>query len=220
MISLRKDNFGNVKITSKYVAGMKSGGEFFDVLQRSGRTILFLSSASSYGDSSIILSHFENLHNEKDLSDQSLEKFMAFFYEETSNNNWKSLNKVQLFLMEINYASLLAFGYNLGGTEVLSGAKQLLPGNQFSPSGHTLDEARFEFSIAGIKKMAVISPGLKKNYQSVQNEKKLREIILEKKEESDENLATMVFSVLKKEGEDDFLEYDGSLILVEVGKNV
>ena len=220
MVPLREDHFENIKIASKYIAGIGPGGEFFDILQKDGQILFFLSSTSTYADSSIILSHFEKLHRDKNLSGEFIEKYMSLFDKGNSNHDWNSLKEVQLFLMRIDCANFKAFGYNFGGTEIVSDFKPLLLGNQSFPKSSNFQMAKFEIDIAKRKKMVVISPGLKKNYRELLDEKILHEIILKSKEKSNEELAFEVFYMLQKDREDNFLEYDGSLLLLEIERNV
>ena len=220
IIPLREDHFKNIKVASKYIPGMKSGGEFFDILQKDGKMIIFLSSTSSHADSSIILSLFEKLHQDKESSEDFTKKFISIFKEKTTSYPWKSFKGVQLFLMQIDCISLLAYGYNFGDTEIASNINKILSGNQLLIEEKNFEKARFEIDIAKIKDMMIISPGLKKNYKEYYDEDTLYKIILEKRKRSNEYLAFEVFYMLKKDKEDDFLDYDASLFLMEIGKDV
>ena len=220
MLPLREENFKGIKIKSKYVAGTKSGGEFLDILRKDNQILLFLTFCSSYKDSSIIFSSFEKLRNSENFSFQSIRKFVISFIEQIDANNQKSEKNIQLFLMGIDCLNLKAYGYSFGETKIISHTQKLLPGNELILNKNVLDKAKFEFAFTKEERSIIISPGLKKNYQSFLGEKAIYQIIREKKENSVTDMAFEVFYMLKKNRDDDFLEYDGSLLTVEIEKNV
>ena len=48
LIPLRKEKIKGILISSKFLAGMASGGEFFDIKKEEGQLVVYLTSANSY----------------------------------------------------------------------------------------------------------------------------------------------------------------------------
>ncbi|MCY4524385.1 MAG: hypothetical protein OXB84_06575 [Halobacteriovoraceae bacterium] len=208
-VFLQENKFKNIKISSKYIPGMKSGSEFIDIFRKNERLFLFISYCDSYSDSSTLLSHYEKLRKTKDIS----HLLVTGLIDEINSGNKDSPKNIQLFAIQINSCNLKADGYSFGKAEIISNGKNLLKENQLSIKGQSIDKAKFAFTVN--KKIIIISPGLLKNFQESSTKEDLYKVIQNNKSSSNEDLAFHVFDMLQKNRDDEFLEYDGSLFLVE-----
>lgn len=87
-VKVRVDQLKGAKLTSKFMAGEKSGGEFFEVMQ-SDQEILFLQAGSdSYLLSSLILSEIETLKEYPTMSNMQnhLERFQKSILHHANEN--------------------------------------------------------------------------------------------------------------------------------------
>lgn len=225
IIPLRQEKFKGVNILSKYYVGKNPGGEFFDILKGPQELILLLSSSRSYVTSSVVLSYFEKLRNRTDFSREFLKRIVFELTQDLFDFNLPSSERegVQLFLMRIDLKSLKVIGYSFGETEIISGSRSQ---NQLSENQYYVDEAflenvEFEFMLKRNEKIVILSPGLRKNCQDFLGGIKLNHFIYEKMSSaSPRELIDEVFFHLKKNRDDEFLDYDASLMFIEVEKNV
>ena len=61
IIPIRKEKIKGITISSKYIAGLDSGGEFFDLNKGENQLTIFLSSVNSYSLSTFFLGFYESV---------------------------------------------------------------------------------------------------------------------------------------------------------------
>ncbi len=215
-------SFRGFKITSKFEAGISSGGEFFDTIKSQNKLLIMMSSCDSYLKSTAILSLFVTLKENKKFDPNLLANFVkeieSQFYQLSTSSS--SVKNNALFLMTIDLAKLKVSGYNFGEYTLLRGPGDThVIGRRLPISYSLMDKAYFEIDLTRGNRLMIISPGLKSNWQRFNMEIPIDIFINDHLDIPGSELINELFYQIKKNIGDDFLERDSSALLVEVEKN-
>jgi hypothetical protein len=215
-------SFKGLKLTSKFEAGISSGGEFFDVVKTGGQVLIMMSSCDSYLKSTSILSLFSAIKERKKI-DNSL---LLNLIKETESQFYKlsestaSLKKNGILLLQLDLTKLQAKGYIFGEFTINRGDKHALIKGRKIPISHSLTErAFFSFNLDRGMKLLITSPGLKKNWTKLKKDVDLDIFSSDHLFVPSAELINEIFYQIKREVGDDFLELDSSALLLEVDKH-
>ncbi|MBT3584022.1 MAG: hypothetical protein HN509_03870 [Halobacteriovoraceae bacterium] len=223
LVPLRQDDLKGIKLFSKFSAGESPGGEFYDVVRGEGQFVFLLTSSTSYVVSSIVLSHFEKLRGQSTFSKSDLEGFLSGLAAELKDlgiSSGKSSGSLQTLLLKIDQKKLTGEGYHFGGTEVISDGEHFFSGNDYPVHKKFFARAHFDFTLKRGEKLAVISPGVRKNSYGLIDGVDLITFVKENMDSGPRKLLDELFMALKKIHPGEFLAYDASLIFLEVDQNV
>jgi hypothetical protein len=224
LIPLREEKFKGLQFNSKFAAGMNSGGEFFDLIEKENVITFFLSSSQSYLTSSIVLNYFEKMRSEtrafsKDLLEDYLEDLINECRElELVDRECPDL--LQVIIVKIDLNRLNVEGFHFGGGEIFSFDDSLSPSNNYPMDENSFEKAYFEFSLSRGDSLIITSPGIDQNLQKGIKEKSVNEHILERRGQSSRDIIEEIFFQLKRNCIDDFLDHDSSMVIIKVDANV
>lgn len=215
MIPKRLEEFKGVKVFSKYAAGEKSGGEFFDLLTKNNKVFILMSHTSSYLASSTILQSFGNLKQETDFSTKTQEDFLNTILADVhqlAESQEKEIS-IELFTMIVDLNTLDANLRSIGdftyyGTDELKGSKR------------NNDEVIHEqFSFERGERLMICSPGFEQNWLDLREKVELSTLVSNTSIKSLDVLDEAFFQ-LKKQAGSEFLKSDAASIILEVEQNV
>jgi hypothetical protein len=220
IVPIRYEQIKGVHFTSKYHAGLSSGSEFLDIINKKNRTILVLTSSSSYTVTSFMLTRFTKLRLEKDISQANLENFIIELFDklEQESRPKKGKNRLEVLLLDLDYKNMQVSGYNIGDNKLISPNINLKFSKQEFDK-ESISSHRFEIALTRGEQLLIISPGFSLNSKGFIDgqgqEKYIRSLM---KNDSYEILNELFFQI-KKDSDDEFLEFDSTLVDIRVAPN-
>ena len=201
LIKIRVDEFKNVSASSKFMAGEKSGGEFFDLIQEEDTFLYLQAGSNSYIISSLILSEFETLK-------QSLAKSRLMIeiqkFEERINQHAKGNNA------EVSYCIILVdlkkFKLDLftKGNGAIYWKDSLIEYTKF-----------MSFNIIPGEKIIMVSAGALRNLAALNNQLNLQKFFGDHSNKSNRDLIYEFFFELTKNKTGTFLIHDALMSVIE-----
>lgn len=219
VVPKRSQDIKGVSFLSKYNVGEKPGGEFFEVIARNNKLLFFLSSSSSYVSSSLILSYFNYLQQEKNINLENLEKFLANLSTEVGDLIKDEGNEIQLLLFIVDMGSLELKGYNFGQSVIVR-KNETYSVDEVRLNSEGMKKAFFSFKLERGEKFVVLSPGLMKNFELNRPKEKTIEFVREQFKLRPIELLDEIFFHLKRGRDSMFLTYDGSGVCFDIDENV
>ncbi len=222
----RFEEIRGIEFYSKFLAGLHSGGEFFDLIRIGSSILIFLSSTSSYITSGVILKHYTEIKNWESSNLEKIKKFISDLELDLSEvikkNEKKSGFKNQLLIANLDLNTLNMVGYNFGNCSWVTNVKNPthLPQNDFPIGKSFCDSTFFEYKLRRSEKLLFVSPGLKKDFEELLPRENIYEIFKNSLHLSSIDLINEIYYQLKKENSSDFLSYDASAILIEVQNDI
>jgi len=205
LIKVRVDNLKGITVTSKFMAGEKSGGEFFDMIQKDQDFLFILAGSDNYIVSSLILSEIEILKQTDstiNLREQS-EHFLKMLVKYASENN----ANLDYCIVNINLKTLKA-DCLLRGEGFLFYQNQLIDFSK--PCSITIkpSEKLYFLSSGAIKNLKLLNPNLQlMNFYKQNADKNTRDLINE------------FFFEVSRNKSGTFLIYDALMNVIEVDRN-
>lgn len=206
----RLEQLEGIKIFSKYSAGERSGGEFFDLFEKNGSVFILISHTSSYLASSIILQCFSEFKKVGILTPATQKSLINMIEKKVAVLSESQGSEIEL--------ELFTGVYNLECFEL-----SLVKKGQFelthSDSGklEVLDQE--VVCLEEGQRLMMSSPGFKKSWKDcascIDIEKLVKDPMIKSLDILDES-----FYQLKKSAESNFLERDAAIIILEVEANV
>jgi hypothetical protein len=205
LVKVRLDKYKGVSLYSKFMAGEKSGGEFFDVIQNESDFFFLQVGSDSYLLTSLVLGEIESLKEEKksEGNDESLESFKNKII------NISAENKASLSYCLMNLKSK-----NLNAHLELKGLGYLYLNNEL----HSFDRA-LDLKFRPGQRMIVLSEGAMKNWNLLNPNLTLKEFFQKNKEVESKDLITEFFYELSRHKKGSFLIYDAFAAIVEIDPN-
>jgi hypothetical protein len=219
LVPLRKEKIKGAFISSKFLAGLGSGGEFFDIKKDEGQVIIYLTSSNTYFLSSLCLSFFDELKKIKNIKKENLLDFFSLIEKNIINTKQENL-KLQLGLFVLDLNTYKLWGFNFGKTFMKSTKNKSIMGNDYFLSKRFWEKSFFTLNLERSEKLFIFSPGFRKCSSKLLNEGQINKILEDRGHEESDDLLTEFFFQIKKESiERDFLEFDSSVLCLEVDNN-
>ena len=220
VVPMRNEKMKGVEILSKYSAGEKSGGDFFDILSDKNEFVLLLTTSVSYVVSSVILAHFEVLKKKKSLDDKIILDLIGDIESELGELGFgKKTDDIQLFVVKFDLKKFTAKGYIFGKFELISNMKGIITGNDYPLKKVFADKAHIDIPFKRGEKMVLLSPGVRNNFAELVKENDLTSFLRDNFSQAGKAMLNELFFNLHKNCKEDFLIYDASAIFIEVSKN-
>jgi hypothetical protein len=220
LVPMRLEKLKSMNLASKFAAGEASGGEFYDVIRNDRQVILLMSHAMSYLTTSIILSHFESLKNEQNVTSESLALFIKSLAKECRQVEAEPQKEVQLFVLKIDLNSLNAEGYLFGQSQMISTTRGTPNSNKYPFDAAFSEQAHFTMKFERGLKYCLLSPGVHKNGNGLLDGVDSARFVLERIEGESSHVLNEVFYQLKRGRTENFLDFDATAIIIEVNSHV
>ncbi len=203
MVKIRTENLKRSKMLIKFMAGEKSGGEFFDFIDHDQEMIVIEIGSDSYITSSMIISEVEDLKLKSNPKDE-LSKFIKKITEIATE-----------FKSTINYMITI---YNTRSLEVeyfqRGNSKLFINGELRSISGNG------SIKLNRNTKIFFISEGAIKNWNLHHKESELNSFLVSHGNLENKDFINEFFFELYRHKQGMFLTYDALMCALEISNNV
>lgn len=221
IVPLRRESFKGYTVSSKYAAGESTGGDFFDLIIRDSEILIFLSSSCSYVGSSLILNHYDYFKSLQNQTDADFDNLILNISREFNNigiGDRSGRKSFELLLLKIDINKCTCTGYNYGKSSFVTSTGEINLGNDFPPDLIFKNKASFNFKLDRDQKLVILSPGIDYNNNNLFKDHGIF-FIKDRIDQDSAQIIDELFFQLKKDLKSDFLEYDSSVITVEVNPN-
>ncbi len=204
-VRVRTDKLKGANLFSKFMAGEKSGGEFFEIIQN-GQEILFIQAGSdSYIVSSILLGEIESLKEKSSNGNlqHEAEKFQKIIEHHAAENK----AELSFCIMSLNLKTLQA-EFKFKGTGHLFYQGELL----------SFDEP-VKLKLKPKDRLCVISQGAMKNWEFL-SKLKTEKFFTDNQEKSTKDLINEFFFEVSRNKAGNFLIYDALMAVVEIEESI
>lgn len=203
-VKVRVDQLKGASLYSKFMAGEKSGGEFFEVVQNEHEILFIQAGSNSYLISSMILSEIELLKEKAGAGNlqKQAERFQKLINHQANENN----AEVSCCMMVLNLK-------NLNANFLIKGMGHVFYQNEFI----ALDKQ----SILKLKprdRLLIISEGALKNWDLL-SKLKVKKFFEDNHEMPTKDLINEFFFEVSRNKAGQFLIYDALMAVVEIDEN-
>lgn len=205
-VKVRTDKFKGITLTSKFMAGEKSGGEFFEVIQNEQELLFVQAGSDSYLLSSMILSEIEIL-KEKSLT-ANLQNEATQFQKIISHHANENKAELTYCMMNLNLKTLEA-SFTLRGRGHLFFENELI----------SFDKP-MKVKLKPRDRLCVISEGAMKNWDILNSKLPPEKFFLTNADKGVKDLINEFFFEVSRNKTGSFLIYDALLAVVEIEENV
>ncbi|MFA6236778.1 MAG: hypothetical protein WC635_05570 [Bacteriovorax sp.] len=205
-VKIRTDKLKGITLSSKFMAGEKSGGEFFDVIQSENELLFIQAGSDSYLLSSMILSEIEILKEKSNAPDLNVaaEKFQKVI------NHHANENKAELTycIMNLNLKNLQA-SFALRGQGYIFFQNELISFNE-----------PMKLKLKPRERLVVISQGAMENLKLLNPKLMPKKFFMDNSDKETRELITEFFFEISRNKAGNFLIYDALLAVVEIEENI
>lgn len=204
-VKVRVDKLKGVNLTSKFMAGEKSGGEFFEIIQNDQELLFIQAGSDSYILSSLILSEIETMKENSSSSDlqKEAEKFQKIIEHHAKENN----AGLGFCMMNLNLKTLLA-------SFTLKGSGHIFFQNEFISFDKPM-----KLKLKPGDRLNIVSEGALKNLELLNAKLQLKTFFAENQDKSVKDLINEFFFEVSRNKAGNFLIYDALMAVVEIEEN-
>ena len=205
-VKVRIDQVKGAFLTSKFMAGEKSGGEFFDIIQNENELIFIQAGSNSYLLSSMILGEIEILKEQVNANDltKSIENFQKIIISHAEENK----AELTYCIMSLNLKNLTA-NFMLKGQGYLYYNSELL----------SFDKP-MKLKLKPRERLCLISEGAMKNWQELNHKNSTKKFFSENENMETKDLINEFFFEVSRNKEGTFLSYDALMVVLDINENV
>lgn len=205
-VKMRVEKLKGLTLSSKFMAGEKSGGEFFEVIQNEQELLLVQAGSDSYLLSSMLLSEIEILKEKSVTADlhKEAEQFQKIIVHHANENN----AELTYCMMHLNLKTLEA-SFTLRGQGHLFYQDELV----------SFDKA-MKIKLKPRDRLCVISEGAMKNWNILNSKLTPKKFFQQNSDKSVKDLVNEFFFELSRNKAGSFLIYDALMAVVEIEENV
>ncbi len=205
LIKVRVDSLKGITVTSKFMAGEKSGGEFFDMIQKDHDFLFILAGSDHYIVSSLILSEIEIL--KQTMPTMTIKEQSEHFIKMVTKYAIDNKASLNYCIVNINLKTLKA-DCRFKGEGYLYFQNQLIDFGE--PCSMTIKPSeKFYFLSSGaIKNLALLNPDLS-----------ILEFYKEHQDKTTKDLINEFFFEVSRNKAGTFLIHDALMNVIEVDRN-
>ena len=204
-VKVRVDQLKGATLTSKFMAGEKSGGEFFEVIQNDQEILFIQAGSDSYLLSSMILSEIETMKEKANSTNlqTKLEQFQKVISHHANENN----AELTYCMMILNLKTLQA-SFTLKGMGYLFYQGELI----------SFDEP-MKLKLKPRDRLCVISQGSMKNWELL-SKISTKKFFVENEALVTKDLVNEFFFEVSRNKAGNFLIFDALMAVLEIEENV
>ncbi|MDO9341130.1 MAG: hypothetical protein Q7T72_11485 [Bacteroidales bacterium] len=205
-VKVKMEKLKGVTLTSKFMAGEKSGGEFFETIQNDQELLFIQAGSDSYLLSSIILSEIETLKEKapvQDLQNQIMEfqKVIEHYANENKADLTYCLMNLNLKTLQATF-SLKGHGHIYYQNELISFDKPI------------------KLNLKPRDKLCILSQGALKNWELLNLKPLTSDFFRNNYEIETKELINEFFFEVSRNKTGTFLIYDALMAVVEIEENI
>lgn len=214
IVPIRKFEGKGINIFSKFAAGTSSGGEFFDFSSSDKTITILVTSTSSYILTSYFLTYMSMLKQA-----QGPDELKAFI-EQVSievKSLGMNLEGSSLLFLTVDIKRMHVKGWNFGGCSIHSTGQFYKDENSYPIDWNFGDQAYFEHQLERKERIYLVSKGMRANANK--SGLAIEDLIVPNPDLTMDEEFNEVFYQLKKNRAQKFLEYDATMVILEVLEN-
>lgn len=204
-VKVRLDQFKGASLTSKFMAGEKSGGEFFDIIQNDQEVQFIQAGSDSYLLSSIILGEIESLREKA--ASANLQTQAEQFQKAISNHAKENNAEVTFCIMSLNLKTLDASFVSRG------------QGRIFYQGELMSIEKPIKLKLKPKDRICIISEGSMKNWEFL-SKLQAKTFFIDNQSMNTKDLINEFFFEVSRNKAGNFLIYDAFLAVLDIEENV
>lgn len=221
IVPMRSDKIKGLSLLSKFGAGVSPGGEFFDIVKGSSECLILMSSSTSYVTSSVVLSHFEPFQSKNSFALQEIEDYLTEIYHDFSQKGLSLENSdCQILMLRVDLAKLILEGHIFGHFDLRSSHHEIFKGNDLDFNPVFFEKSYIKHRLGRNERCGFFSPGvllnLQKSFQGPNKDNFLKKIMTYTGRE----MINEAFFQMNSVVEGAFLDYDATILSIEVDNNV
>ncbi|MDD4973201.1 MAG: hypothetical protein PHY93_02570 [Bacteriovorax sp.] len=204
-VKVRVDQLKGATLSSKFMAGEKSGGEFFEVIQNDQEILFIQAGSDSYLLSSMILSEIEMLKEKSSTTNlqTKLEQFKKVIIHHANENN----AELTYCMMILNLKTLQA-SFTLKGMGYLFYQGELISFDQ-----------PMKLKLKPRDRLCVISQGAMKNWELL-SKISTKKFFMDNEAKVTKDLINEFFFEVSRNKSGNFLVFDALMAVLEIEENV
>lgn len=204
-VKVRKDQLKGAVLTSKFMVGEKSGGEFFEVIQNDQEILYIQAGSNSYLMSSMILSEIESLKEKSSATNllSQMEQFQKIIGHHAKENN-----------AELTYCMMLLNLKNLQASFSLKGMGYIF----FQEELISFDQP-IKLKLKPGDRLCVISQGSVKNWELL-SKLTAKKFFTDNQGMDTKDLINEFFFEVSRNKKGNFLIYDALMAVVEIEDSI
>lgn len=202
LVKVRVDNLKGITVTSKFMAGEKSGGEFFDMIQTDDHFLFIQAGSDSYILSSMILSELEVLKLSSPTT--SLQDQSEHFLKMISHHAKENAAEVRYCLIHIDLKTLQADCQFKG------------EGALYYQGEVTSFGGPIKLKIKPGEKFYLLSQGALVNLKELNPKLSLKEFYKSNSDKNTRDLINEFFFEISRNKSGNFLNYDALMSVIEL----
>jgi hypothetical protein len=203
-VKVRVDQLKGASLTSKFMAGEKSGGEFFDIIQSEQEVLFVQAGSDSYILSSMILGEIENLKEKTGTGFQnSSEKFLKVINHHAVENN----ASLTYCMINLNLKTLQA-------SLIVKGKGQVFYQNELISF-----EGPMKLNLKPKERVVFVTEGSMKNLE-MSSKVTTKKFFHDNQTMTTKDLVNEFFFEVSRNKFGNFLVYDALITVLEIEENV
>lgn len=205
-VKVRTDKLKGMTLFSKFMAGEKSGGEFFEVIQNEQELLFIQAGSDSYLMSSMILSEIESLKEKS--SAGNLQNEANQFQKIIRHHAQENKAELTYCMMNLNLKTLQA-SFDLSGM-----------GHIFFQNELINFEQPMKLKLKPGDRLCVVSQGAIKNWDILNSKLTPKKFFTDNHSSPTKDLINEFFFELSRNKAGNFLIYDALFAVVEIEENI
>lgn len=203
-VKIRTEKIKGAELLIKFMAGEKSGGEFFDYISRDSQMLFVQAGSDSYIMSSLIISAMEDFKVKNENLYESIDSFIAGLNYLANENG----AKLSYSMMIVNLKNMEANIYNKGDSRIFYHKEIIAP---------------VKNSILKLKRgerITFLSEGTFLNWNKYYEGKKVQDFLLKHLDKNNRDFINELFFELARSKKGTFLDNDALVAMLEIDEHV
>jgi hypothetical protein len=217
-VPVRKTDVRGLHFQTKFLTGLKSGGDFFDIIEEKNQLTLLMSSVNKYSASSILLSHFLEIKQLNEITPEVIEKMIDNISNDYQSANTNDDLEMGLLCLTINLKSFEMKGYSYGDFRIVYEDGTIVKTKVANVDGNKKDIAKIDCKMKRDNRVLILSPGVSKNW-AIKNSDNIDLRIQKFFKYGQDEILNELFYDLKRDDIEKFLDYDSSAVYMEINNN-
>ena len=211
----RQQKFKNVTIWTKFAAGERAGGDYYDFAFEQGDVYLLMVHTNSYLLSSAVMATFDQWRQGP--RPYNLKKLIASLAQ---HDQGRSADQVlEVLVIKFDLRHLNGDGYCFGPWSIISSGEVYQQGNDYPCDPAFMEKAHLTLKLGRGEVFSFLSPGVPLNLQKATPAKELIDFFRPWLNKRPREVLDELFFQMQRPVQRGFLEQDASAVMLEVHAN-
>lgn len=221
IVPMRFEKIKGLSLYSKFGAGQEKGGEFFDIVKSDMECLILITSSQSYVGSSIVLAHFEQFQQKEKITLEDIEIFLnELFLDLRDRGVFKNGESLSLFIAKVDLGKMSLEGHQFGDFRIFSSLSETHSGNELDLNPNFFEKSHFTMKLERNGKFVILSPGTVQNLRESYSLDEIKSLANDLVKKPAKAAINEVFYQMDRLKSGSFLNYDSTVLFLEVDPNV